>query len=54
VQVETGPQDGTLLVTWKPVDSQPKPPSRAAVAAYLIYADGRKITEIASPTGKIY
>uniref|UniRef100_A0A915JG51 Fibronectin type-III domain-containing protein n=1 Tax=Romanomermis culicivorax TaxID=13658 RepID=A0A915JG51_ROMCU len=51
VQCELGPQDGTLLVTWTPVKNQPKPPSRAAVIGYLIYADGRKITEIDSPTG---
>uniref|UniRef100_A0A914W3U6 RIMS-binding protein 2 n=1 Tax=Plectus sambesii TaxID=2011161 RepID=A0A914W3U6_9BILA len=51
VQVDPGPQDNTLLVTWRPVDTQPKPPSRAAVAAYLIYADGRKILEVPSPSG---
>lgn len=53
VQVDPGPQDNTLLVTWRPVDTQPKPPSRAAVAAYLIYADGRKVLEVPSPSGTI-
>lgn len=46
-----GPQDGTLLVTWDPVTNQPRPPSRAAVAGYLIYADGKRIMELGSPTG---
>ncbi|KHJ43952.1 variant SH3 domain protein [Trichuris suis] len=51
VQCEIGPQDGTLLVTWQPVMNQPKPPSRAAVSGYLVYADGRKVGEVNTPTG---
>ncbi|XP_003381992.1 putative variant SH3 domain protein [Trichinella spiralis] len=51
VQCEFGPQDGTLLVTWQPVTTQPKPPSRAAIAGYLVYADGKKISEVDTPTG---
>lgn len=31
--------------------TQPKPPSRAAVAGYLVYADGRKVCEVDSPSG---
>ena len=46
VQVETGPQPGTLLVSWSPVTTQPLPPSRAAVHSYLIYADGRNIAQV--------
>ncbi|KAE9552726.1 hypothetical protein FO519_004043 [Halicephalobus sp. NKZ332] len=50
VQVEVGPQPGTLLVSWKPVVSQPRPPSRAAVHSYLIFADGRNIAQVPSAT----
>lgn len=51
VQVELGPQSGTLLVSWTPVTSQPLPPSRAAVHSYLIYADGRNIAQVPSANG---
>ncbi|KAF7636359.1 hypothetical protein Mgra_00004140 [Meloidogyne graminicola] len=50
VRVENGPQPGTLLISWKPNSSQPKPPSRAAVHSYLVYADGRCIAEVPGPT----
>jgi hypothetical protein len=33
------------------VTTQPKPPSRAAVSGYLVYADGRKVTEVNTATG---
>lgn len=46
VQVEVGPQPGTLLVSWQPVGNQPKPPSRAAVHSYLVYADGKNIAQV--------
>uniref|UniRef100_A0A1I7XAF3 ADF-H domain-containing protein n=1 Tax=Heterorhabditis bacteriophora TaxID=37862 RepID=A0A1I7XAF3_HETBA len=49
---ENGPQTGTLLVSWTPVTNQPKPPSRAAVHSYLIYADGKNIAQVPSATGK--
>ncbi|VDP25333.1 unnamed protein product, partial [Onchocerca flexuosa] len=52
VQVEMGPQPGTLLVSWTPVTSQPLPPSRAAVHSYLVYADGRNIAQVPSVNGK--
>lgn len=44
-QVEPGPQDGTLLVTWHPVLTS------AAVTGYAVYADGKKVTDVDSPTG---
>ncbi|VDD97104.1 unnamed protein product [Enterobius vermicularis] len=53
VQVEIGPQPGTLLVSWSPVTSQPLPPSRAAVHSYLIYADGRNIAQVPDANGKV-
>uniref|UniRef100_A0A915AXX1 RIMS-binding protein 2 n=1 Tax=Parascaris univalens TaxID=6257 RepID=A0A915AXX1_PARUN len=46
VQVEMGPQPGTLLVSWTPVVTQPLPPSRAAVHSYLVYADGQNIAQV--------
>ncbi|CAL2035251.1 unnamed protein product [Caenorhabditis brenneri] len=50
VQVEIGPQPGTLLVSWHPVTNQPKPPSRAAVSSYLVYADGKNIAQVPNAT----
>ncbi|VDO93190.1 unnamed protein product [Heligmosomoides polygyrus] len=50
VQAENGPQAGTLLISWTPVTNQPKPPSRAAVHSYLIYADGKNIAQVPSAT----
>ncbi|KAI6188109.1 hypothetical protein M3Y98_00318600 [Aphelenchoides besseyi] len=50
VQVEIGPQPGTLLISWRPVTTQPRPPSRAAVHSYLVYADGRNIAQVPSAT----
>jgi RIMS-binding protein 2 len=53
VQVELGPQDGTLLVTWLPVtiNSQSGKSNGVPVTGYVVYADGRKVTEVDSPTG---
>uniref|UniRef100_A0A915EQV7 RIMS-binding protein 2 n=1 Tax=Ditylenchus dipsaci TaxID=166011 RepID=A0A915EQV7_9BILA len=51
VQVEVGPQPGTLLISWKPVTNQPRPPSRAAIHSYLIFADGKNIAQCPSATG---
>ncbi|XP_076369320.1 RIMS-binding protein 2-like isoform X4 [Tachypleus tridentatus] len=52
VQIEAGPQDGTLLVTWLPVTINPNGTSNGApVTGYAVFAGGKKITEIDSPTG---
>ncbi|VDN50435.1 unnamed protein product [Dracunculus medinensis] len=51
VQVEIGPQPGTLLVSWTPVITQPLPPSRAAIHSYLVYADGRNIAQVPNADG---
>lgn len=50
VQAEPGPQPGTLLLSWRPNSAQPRPPSRAAVHSYLIYADGRCIAQVPGST----
>lgn len=47
-QVEAGPQDGTLLVTWQPVL---RPPASGPVTGYAVFADGKKVTDVDSPTG---
>jgi len=47
VQVEPGPQDGTLLVTWMPVCLG----EVSVVTGYAVYADGKKVTDVDSPTG---
>ena len=49
VQVEAGPQDNTLLVTWNPVTAGTS--NGAIVTGYAVFADGRKILEIDSPSG---
>lgn len=49
IQVEVGPQDGTLLVTWIPVSAEST--NGAPVTGYAVYADGKKVTDIDSPTG---
>ncbi|XP_071034594.1 RIMS-binding protein 2 isoform X6 [Parasteatoda tepidariorum] len=52
VQVEPGPQDGTLLVTWLPVTINNRGTSNGApVTGYAVYTGDRKVQEIESPTG---
>ncbi|CAL4059253.1 unnamed protein product [Meganyctiphanes norvegica] len=53
VQVEQGPQDGSLLVTWLPVtiNNMGGTSNGAPVTGYAVYADGKKVTEVESPTG---
>ncbi|EEB13454.1 hypothetical protein Phum_PHUM240780 [Pediculus humanus corporis] len=50
VQVEPGPQDGTLLVTWVPVISNAAA-NTIPITGYAVYADGKKVTDVDSPTG---
>ncbi|CAG0906688.1 unnamed protein product, partial [Cyprideis torosa] len=51
VQVEPGPQDQTLLVTWLPVTINNSGTSNGApVLGYAVYADGKKVTDVDSPT----
>jgi RIMS-binding protein 2 len=44
-----GPQDGTLLVTWHPILTPHHPGS--TITGYAVYADGKKVTDVDSPTG---
>lgn len=51
IQVEPGPQDGTLLVTWVPVISNLTVNTTTPITGYAVYADGKKVTDVDSPTG---
>lgn len=44
ILVEPGPQDGTLLVTWHPVQVQHHVGS--SVTGYAVFADGKKVITI--------
>jgi len=52
VQVESGPQEGTLLVTWLPVTLDAYGQSNSCpVTGYAVFAAHKKVGEIDSPTG---
>lgn len=52
VQVESGPQEGTLLVTWLPVTLDTFGTSHGCpVTGYAVFAAHKKLAEIDSPTG---
>ncbi|XP_071093926.1 RIMS-binding protein 2-like isoform X10 [Haliotis cracherodii] len=51
VQVEAGPQEGTLLLTWLPVTINTSGFSNGAVVTgYVVYADGHRAKEAKGPT----
>ncbi|OWF38817.1 Peripheral-type benzodiazepine receptor-associated protein 1 [Mizuhopecten yessoensis] len=51
IQVEAGPQEGTLLLTWLPVTIDTSGFSNGAmVTGYVVYADGRRTKEALGPT----
>ena len=53
VQVEAGPQEGTLLLTWLPVTISPSGVSNGVVVAgYVVYVDGRRSKEARGPTSE--
>ncbi|XP_067128084.1 RIMS-binding protein 2-like isoform X3 [Centruroides vittatus] len=52
IQVEAGPQDCMLLVTWLPVTINPNGTSNGApVTGYAVFVGGKMVTEVDSPTG---
>ncbi|CAG2104011.1 unnamed protein product, partial [Medioppia subpectinata] len=52
IQVENGPQEGTLLVTWLPVTlNQFGTSNNCPVTGYAVFAGHKKLSEIDSPTG---
>jgi len=52
VQVEAGPQHGTLLVMWLPVKVTERS-CTSAITGYSVYVDGRRVKELQSPTGTL-
>ncbi|KAK3083880.1 hypothetical protein FSP39_004557 [Pinctada imbricata] len=51
VQVEAGPREGTLLLTWLPVTIEMSGLSNGAiVSGYVVYADGQKTKFASGPT----
>lgn len=55
IQVESGPQEGTLLVTWLPITlNQFGTSNNCPVTGYAVFAGHKKLAEIDSPTGLRY
>jgi len=57
VQVEAGPQRGTLLVMWTPVADKKPVDEEAAelirvITGYTVYVDGTLVKQLDSPTGQ--
>ena len=52
VRVDGGPQDGTILVTWIPSTGQGIAQRQAPVTGYAVFADGKRVTDVDSPTSK--
>ncbi|WAR02133.1 RIMB1-like protein, partial [Mya arenaria] len=53
VQVESGPKDGSILLTWLPVTIDIAGFSNGAlVAGYSVYADGKKVKHISGATSQ--
>nr|XP_027202997.1 RIMS-binding protein 2-like isoform X2 [Dermatophagoides pteronyssinus] len=52
IQVEAGPQEGTLLVTWLPITlNQFGTSNNCPVTGYAVFSGHKKLAEIDSPTG---
>ena len=52
VQVEAGPKEGSLLVTWLPVTITTTGMSNGVlVTGYAVYAEGTKVKEVNNPIG---
>ena len=61
VRVDGGPQDGTLLVTWIPVPANqaaggigPGGNKQAPVTGYAVFADGKRVTDVDSPSSRSF
>lgn len=51
IQVDAGPREKTLLVSWLPVTINPSGTSNGApVTGYVVYADGRRLKDVDSGT----
>ena len=53
VRVDGGPQDGTILVTWIPsAGTHTVVGKQAPVTGYAVFADGKRVTDVDSPSSK--
>jgi len=54
VRVDGGPQDGTILVTWIPttLNTSTISSKQVPVTGYAVFADGKRVTDVDSPTSK--
>ena len=52
VRVDGGPQDGTILVTWIPATNVSIAAKMAPVTGYAVFADGKRVTDVDSPTSR--
>ena len=53
VRVDGGPQDGTILVTWIPsAGTHSVVGKQAPVTGYAVFADGKRVTDVDSPSSK--
>ncbi len=57
VRVDGGPQDGTILVTWIPVTHNTTYGNTynklAPVTGYAVFADGKRVTDVDSPSSEL-
>ena len=54
VQIESGPNHGSVMVNWLPVTITATGTSNGArVAGYTIYVDGTRVKELQNPTGNL-
>ena len=56
VRVDSGPQDGTILVTWIPVTlnvtTSGNKIKTSPITGYAVFADGKRVTDVDSPSSK--
>ena len=53
LQVESGPKDGSILLTWLPVTIDTAGTSNGTlVAGYTVYADDRKVKTVSGATSE--
>ena len=56
VRVDSGPQDGTILVTWIPVTlnvtTSGNKIKTSPITGYAVFADGKRVTDVDSPSSE--
>lgn len=53
VVVESGPQEGSVLLTWLPVTIETSGFSNGAlVSGYVVYGDGQKVKQVLGATSE--